>query len=151
MRFLSWSVVHPKTVWFPWDIFVKNMLIFICDVTKLYVLPWLWVQHGHQCLQGLLDNLKRNNSVRRAQTCVGGLCVSQGYKGLKVFLTNGNVNLPSWVHFNFLPGGRRTGAERWHGKKLVGCNERPKGCTLILRHTLDSYCLLQAVYVSAYV
>lgn len=65
---------------------------------------------------GLLNNLKWNNSVRRAQTRVGvRACVPASARGVKapeVFLTSRNVNnSPSTVHINFQTAGRRERAE----------------------------------------
>lgn len=60
----------------------------------------------------LLDNLKWNNSARRAQTRVGVCASAKGVRAWKVFLTSRNVNnSPSTVHINFPTGGRRKGAE----------------------------------------
>lgn len=94
---------------------------------------------------GLLDNLKWNNSVRRAQTYVGGCVRQPRVWGLKVFLTNGNVNSPSRVHINFLPGGRRKRAERWHREERMGCNDKVTENVPLYRNPLSVtffYCFI---------
>lgn len=66
---------------------------------------------------GLLDNLKWNNSVRRAQTCVGVCASAKGVRAWKVFLASRNVNnSPSTVRINF----PRKGAEGWHKGEGAG-------------------------------
>lgn len=58
----------------------------------------------HGVVAGLLDNLKWNNSVRRAELC-GCMCApAKGGRAWKVFLTNRIVNSPSCVHILFMTG-----------------------------------------------
>lgn len=106
-------------------LFLHECIVYFrtcCACLEMSIALW---KHSHSsvCMstwrlvvEGLLDNLKWNNSARRAQTCACVRASSRGVKAPEVFLTSRNVNnSPS------------TGRREWAGERQVGERARNNG------------------------